>query len=309
MSDKDNNKMIIIGLAETGKSTIVKSFMEEKKDFFDDVYSATINYERKNFTFLGTDLSIFDLGGQPSFIDKFTGELAKFIFSDVLAFVFVIDVAKFEELSRAKYYLDLSIDNVLKYSPNAIGYIFLHKVDLLKKEHIKEIEAQFKEFLLDGIKLEMKLFMTSVYQDSIYTALGDLFSNLTSINKTIDPVIKEFVSTYSNLIEFGGIITRSGTPLSSNSLFPNASSYPFSSLMLLTDEYLRNIAKFDKQNPLLINIEFKEKILIIKNMRFDISLIVCFNKNREINLSQLIQKVQIFTSTLESSIDDNLKHK
>ena len=98
MSSKDKNKIIILGLAESGKSTIVKSFTEGHKSSQEGTYSATINYERKKYSFLGKELTVFDLGGQQSFIDRFTGSLAEFIFSEVRAFVFIIDVSKFEEI-------------------------------------------------------------------------------------------------------------------------------------------------------------------------------------------------------------------
>ena len=183
MSSKDKNKIIILGLAEAGKSTIVKSFTEGHKSSQEGTYSATINYERKKYSFLGKELTVFDLGGQQSFIDRFTGSLAEFIFSEVKSFVFIIDVSKFEEISRAKYYLDLSVKNLIKYSPNASRYIFIHKIDLIKKEFVQEIEKRYKEFLMDGISIDFKVYSTRVYQDSVNIALGDVLSQISTIKK------------------------------------------------------------------------------------------------------------------------------
>ncbi len=302
MSSKDKNKIIILGLAESGKSTIVKSFTEGHKSSQEGTYSATITYERKKHSFLGKELTVIDLGGQQSFIDRFTGSLAEFIFSDVRAFVFVIDVSKFEEISRAKYYLDLSVKNLAKFSPNCTRYIFIHKVDLLKKEFIADIESRFKDFLLDGISLDFKVFTTSVYQDSIYTALGEVFSTLSTINKSVDPIIKDFVAKLADKISFGGLVARNGTPLSSSSLFPHSADIPYSSTILLSEEYIEHIFKATQPKISLINIELDNNITFIKYMKNDLVLIIGFKKGAEDNIQNFFPKVQIFTSMLENAI-------
>ena len=302
MSSKHKNKIIILGLAEAGKSTIVKSFTEGHKSSQEGTYSATINYERKKYSFLGKELTVFDLGGQQSFIDRFTGSLAEFIFSEVKSFVFIIDVSKFEEISRAKYYLDLSVKNLIKYSPNASRYIFIHKIDLIKKEFVQEIEKRYKEFLMDGISIDFKVYSTSVYQDSVYIALGDVFSQLSSINKSIDPILHDFVSKLNDKISFGGLVARNGTPLSSSNLFPHSNDMQFTSTILLSEEYIGHVFKSNNPRISLINIELDSNITFIKYLKNDLVLIIGFKKGSEDNVQSLFPKVQLLTSMLEKAI-------
>ena len=90
-SEAEADKIILLGLAESGKTTILKvvseGYIPDKKA----PYSATIDYERKNISLFGKTLTIFDLGGQKGFLDRFIGELAGFIFSKVKIMIFVVD--------------------------------------------------------------------------------------------------------------------------------------------------------------------------------------------------------------------------
>ena len=172
----------------------------------------------------------------------------------------------------------------------------------MKKEFINDIESQFKEFLLDGIQADFKIYSTSVYQDSVYTALGDVFSNLATINKSIDPIIKDFVSKLSDKISFGGLLARNGTPLSSSNLFPQNVDIPYSSTILLSEEYIEHVFKFQDPKISLINIELDNNITFIKYLKNDLVLIIGFKKGNEDNIQNLFPKVQIFTSMLENAI-------
>ena len=192
--------------------------------------------------------------------------------------------------------------NLAKYSPGASKYIFIHKIDLLKKEFVQDIETRFKEFILDDIQADFKIYSTSVYQDTIYTALGDVFSNLATINKSIDPIIKDFVSKLSDKISFGGLVARNGTPLSSTNLFPHTVDIPFSSTILLSEEYIEHVFKFPNPRISLINIELDNNITFIKYLKNDLVLIIGFKKGTEDNIQNILPKVQIFTLMLENAI-------
>jgi small GTP-binding protein len=303
-TQENDNKLIILGLSESGKSTIVKSFTEGHLSSREGTYSATINYERKKHTFLGKELTVFDLGGQQSFIDRFTGSLAEFIFSDVKALIYVIDVSKFEEISRSKYYLDLSVINIKKYSPSCLKYIFIHKVDLLQEELLPEITDRFTEFLLEEYdKNEFKVYATSVYHDSVYTALGEVFSELSDIKTSIDPIIFNFIEQNKANLLFGGLVTRKGTQLTSSKLFPKEIPIAYSSAVIISDEYVRHIFKSTADPTSLITIDQEKKVSFIKYLKNDLALLVGFKKDEDSNIQTLIPRINIFANMLEGVLD------
>ena len=63
-------KIVFLGLAESGKSTIIDSVIEGKIPQLGGKYDATINYQRKIKMLCGIEINIFDLGGQTRFLDR-----------------------------------------------------------------------------------------------------------------------------------------------------------------------------------------------------------------------------------------------
>ncbi|MFX1514514.1 MAG: ADP-ribosylation factor-like protein, partial [Promethearchaeota archaeon] len=122
-NNKTSDKILLLGLAESGKTTILKVVTEGYKPEKKAGYTATHNYERKYTSLFGTSVTFFDLGGQVAFLDRFTGELASFIFSEVSAFIFVIDTIQVGDLSRAKYYFELALTKLKDFSPSALCYV------------------------------------------------------------------------------------------------------------------------------------------------------------------------------------------
>ncbi|MFX1514570.1 MAG: ADP-ribosylation factor-like protein, partial [Promethearchaeota archaeon] len=138
---------MILGLAESGKSTIIRSVIEGEKPKLGERYEATIRYQRKRKKIAGTELIIFDLGGQVRFLDRFIGDLSEFIFSEVSTFIFVIEPMKVAEFTRAKYYLEVSLEKLQQYSPNTIVYALVHKVDLIPSKLVEKVTNDVKKYL------------------------------------------------------------------------------------------------------------------------------------------------------------------
>ena len=303
LPSQDQNKIIILGLAESGKSTIIKTITEGKIPEKAEKYSATMNYERKLTAILGKKVSIFDLGGQVSFLDRFTGELAEFVFSNVQCLIFVVDVTKFEEVSRAKYYLDLCLKNVDKYSPSSYKYVFIHKIDLVKHDKLNDITNSLKEFLIGTYKGKIDFYPTTIYEESIFKAMGDVYAKVSGVYNTLDPILGEFLKQNAGIIKIGQVFTKEGTPLTKSDDTKNISINQILPILNLLALQL-NHTTIDSVKSL-----FFETLDDIYNITFtELGAVVffCFskkimNEEKEKFLS-LSNKVNLFTHELNSIV-------
>ena len=71
------SKLLLMGLAVSGKTTITKYMLENRIPSKDDDFNATIDYDKYNLTLGNKEIINYDLGGGTSFLDRFTGELAE----------------------------------------------------------------------------------------------------------------------------------------------------------------------------------------------------------------------------------------
>ena len=305
LAKKRTSKVLILGLAKSGKSTIIRVVTEGIIPSKDDSYHATIDYERKQKVIAGTELTIFDLGGQTAFLDRFTGELSEFIFSGVKTLVFVVDSIKIQEISRAKYYLDLSLKKIAQFSPDASVFIFQHKTDLIPKKLKDEVRKTIQDYLSTGITQQIKNYSTSVFSDSIFRAMGDVYAEASGARKTLRPLLETFIR--HNSADMAQIFTKEGAPLTR---VQNISRFDHISLLEVQkffDAVLERLADSENQKSTSILVESERRVFIIRFMESGLALFFGFLKDRlrETNeqIPSLYNKVLAFSSQLKSMIE------
>jgi GTPase SAR1 family protein len=176
ITKKPIKKLVFMSLAMTGKTTICKRILDENWiPSKDDRYYAIIDYERYEKKILGTEFTLFNLGGQTAFLDRFTGELAEFIFGGTIAYIYIIDSVDIKSISLAKYYLDLSLKLLNQYSPKSSVFLFIHKQDLLPKSMKDEVNQTIEEYMLKDVNRIVRVFHTTVYNNSIFQAMDTVF--------------------------------------------------------------------------------------------------------------------------------------
>ncbi len=175
MKSKRTAKVIFFGLARSGKSTILR-LVERKKITKEMDFHATIDYETvKLLVNDEIEVTIFDCGGVTAFLDRFTGKLAEFLFSDLTTLVFVVDSIEIKDLSRAKYYLDLSMIKIKQYCPQAHVFLFQHKVDLIPQKLRKEVYQTVRKYLLKNISRDIHYYETTIFQNRMDEVMRAVF--------------------------------------------------------------------------------------------------------------------------------------
>ena len=302
MTDTEDYKVVLLGLAESGKSTIIKTIRDGKPPEGKPSYTATVNYERSNQTIFGKKLTLFDLGGQTNFLDRFNGELAEFIFSNVKAFIYVCDITKFEELSRAKYYLDLAFTNLDKYSPHALKYIFLHKVDLVREDMIPEITENMKDFLTGDYPREVVYYTTSVFKKELFQIMGEISQKVSDIYSSITPIIDDFKRNNPSLKElkiFSLIndIENSEEQKLVNSVIENSIHY-FVTQSGEGNEILENFVMETNKKIYFFDLSNKEQILLFvfdKNIMKENHETLSTINNKILAFKTQLSKIQLIT--------------
>ncbi|MHA1966604.1 MAG: ADP-ribosylation factor-like protein [Candidatus Hodarchaeales archaeon] len=296
------NKIIMMGLSESGKTTIIKVITEGYIPDKKAKYTATLDYERKKFSLMGEKLTIFDLGGQKALLDRFTGELAQFIFSNVKALLFVVDVGDISRMSRAKYYLDLTLKNLNLYSPLAPVYALLHKIDLFTYEKPQEFEnftSDIKTYLTTNLQKKISFFETTVFSDSIFTAFGKIFANISKSHESIERVLNKFIEENSKTVEKIQIFSENWVPLIDNSNFTNISVRNIKNKLITTLQGLTN----KKENTKSALMESEEIFYIVKFLNNGTSLLLGIPqenliKNNE-NIGNLYNKITLLSEEID----------
>lgn len=220
-------KVLFVGLAESGKTTIIRTLIEGSVPENIGQYSATLNYERKHLTHLEKKITIFDLGGQINFLDRYTGELAQFIFSKASALVFIVDSANVSELTRVKYYLDLAVNRIARYSPETPVYVLLHKIDLLNPHMEEELAKNLRIFLKSDLTHPLTFYETSIVKnkgESVFKAFNTILGKISGKGDQVsvleekesltpEGILRKFAREYPEVVVKSQLLAESGTPL------------------------------------------------------------------------------------------------
>ncbi|NHJ03177.1 MAG: hypothetical protein EAX86_13655 [Candidatus Heimdallarchaeota archaeon] len=190
-SPKPQRKILLMALSASGRTGIAKKFIDETWPQDDKAYyKPTIDYERHTRVICGTEFVVFDCGGQTAFMDQFTGKLAEFMFSKVASLVFCVNASAngIGQISRAKYYFDLALHRLETYSPSAMVFLILTKMDLVPESLEEEVVEAIITYILHQVPKKVIIFHTSIFD---YTATQAVESIIRANLQVFDPVISQ----------------------------------------------------------------------------------------------------------------------
>ncbi len=273
-----NKKIVLLGLSESGKSTIIKSVIQGETAELGEKYDATINYQRKLTHLCGLEISIFDLGGQTRFLDKFTGDLSQFVFSNVDSFIFVIEPLQTAFFSRSKYYFELSLEKLNLFSPNANIYLFLHKSDLIPSQNLDIISQDLKKYLTSEVNCQIQYFNTSVFSESAYEAIGSVLSEVLQIKEEFSEILNTFLHKRLNSVVQIHLLTHKGAFLLQTLNKHQKSPIPLASIRHHFNLAVKQNSLSNKENS-MISVEGKEYIYLVNFLERELAILSVISKS------------------------------
>ena len=164
---KKEQKIIVVGLSNAGKTTILKKFGGNIgiKDLAK--LKPTKGVERQEIITSDMALTIWDFGGQEDYRSKYLQNPDKYFLSVDLV-IYVIDLQDPEKYEESIDYFDKIIDILDRLEQHPYVLIFLHKYDpdLHEKDeillNIELIKDMIKEVFINK-KIDYDIYLSSIY--------------------------------------------------------------------------------------------------------------------------------------------------
>ncbi len=287
---KNSQKVLLMGLGASGKSSIRSVVFEGKSPEDVKDYNATINYTRSTKNIIDSAFQIFDCGGQESFISVFVGEQAEFIFSDVSILVWVVDVSNFDQVSTSKFYFDHAINRLNQYSPEAEVFCLVHKMDLLLPSMRGQVYETMKMYFVGKGNIKIHYRKTSIYDQSIHLAVGEMLQALilrSTKAKTVSEAIKEFIEQNTELSGIA-IYTEDGLPVFEEGQLADKIILPAN---LWLANYDRMKGEFDTRDIFKTTLETNDYIFVFQRIQGKEDLLLSGIAKRVAPLQYVIVKM------------------
>lgn len=192
--DKTTSKIIFTGLDAAGKTSIILSLRREFEKIA--ILKPTMGLERRSFSFLGNNISEWDLGGQVSYRSSYLRKFEHY-FSDTDIAIYVIDAQNKARMKESLSYLYDIIDRfkLLNISPSL--YIFMHKSDpALEEVYLGEFYSDIKERIEKEVKYKkIKYYFTTIHDlSTIILIMSEIMLNLYPKAELINESVKSFAT-------------------------------------------------------------------------------------------------------------------
>lgn len=205
------DKIAIIGLANAGKTSILKCINHE----FDVIstLSPTFGVKRNMFKFLGRNFTFWDYGGQNLYREKYLKDPMKY-FLDTSVVYYIVDVQDSDKIDESIEFYKLVTKEIIKLNPNINYNISYHKYDPeLTEEELKQTKNNAQRFLDGTIEfnkennLATNVFSTSIFNVlSIISAISKSLLLEDKISDSISAIMEGFAKDWG--LDFGIIFTE-----------------------------------------------------------------------------------------------------
>ena len=111
-------------------------------------------------------LNLWDCGGQDSYMNSYLSTQSTTIFSHVGVLIYVFDVESRDVAKDIEYYHNC-LSALGKNSPEAVVFVLIHKMDLVKHSR-RILDKKKKDLFEKGESEGITIFGTSIHDESLY---------------------------------------------------------------------------------------------------------------------------------------------
>lgn len=169
--EDNNRKILILGLDNCGKSTILLSLKEETNLLSYLSLKPTRGVNIEQFKENNINIYAWDFGGQKEYRSDHITKFKDYI-KEVDELLFIIDVQDYNRYNQALKYLEDIIKSIEQEEKIIDLSIFLHKYDpnLKNKTEFKDIDEKINHLINKQIfDLIPPKFKYKIYRSSVYT--------------------------------------------------------------------------------------------------------------------------------------------
>ena len=290
LDESSSKKLLVIGRAGTGKTTIKKIVFEgnDPKDLLSNPLEPTRGILPSVYSWLDLKLGLFDSSGQElsnlleSKVDN--DQILAFENTDIIIYLF--DYPTWTSNSQ------LIIDDIQKVSAiieeNSYGaklIIFFHKIDLIEKESRRKTLTEITSIIKK--KFDVSIYFTSIYPNLIYSLYNAFYELLSSFSKEniylkdiLDSMIGDFSKTMFFITNLNDSIIVQSMSKDFNTLIINHSH----KLITQLNKTFENMVMNDKIEHLILS---SSNINIIMNslnyQKFSLKNLICLSETLSAN--------------------------
>ena len=168
-NSKITKKIVIMGLDNSGKSSIVLCLKGVKNLTSFSAIKPTRGFEINKFKTMGSDFNIWDFGGQEIFREEYVKNFKDHI-KGTSKLIYVLDIQDHERYDLSLQYLTKISELLVKNKLNPDFSLFLHKFDPDMELVNKEINEEIIQMLINQIESIIPQSIShQIYKTSIYT--------------------------------------------------------------------------------------------------------------------------------------------
>eukprot|EP00919_Chromeraceae_sp_WS-2016_P002566 GHVR01006266.1.p1 GENE.GHVR01006266.1~~GHVR01006266.1.p1 ORF type:complete len:325 (+),score=61.92 GHVR01006266.1:11-985(+) len=206
----NSKKVLLMGRAGAGKTSMRSIIFANYLARDTKRLTATNQVEHSHLRFLGNlVLSLWDCGGQDIFMENYFESQREHIFRGAEVLIYVLGVSlgtvvgdtrvaaiSLKESEKDLAYFKNTMESIKQFSPHARVFVLVHKLDLIKEsDRDKTLNTYSKECTLLSDGLNIKVFGTSIWDETLFRAWSDIVYTLIPQVDLLESNLRHFCDT------------------------------------------------------------------------------------------------------------------